>query len=95
MSTLTDRWLPKQAEPTSSPTPGWHTPAHVLLSATEAAAYLLLAEGKEEEAAVKAVNRLVDSRKIRPCVVGGHRRYSRVELDRFILEQTESWEGST
>ena len=95
MTTITDHWPLDGTDMTPTATPGWHTPAHVLLSATEAAAYLLLAEGKEEEAAVKAVNRLVDARRIKPCVIGGVRRYARAELDRFIFEQTESWGGNT
>ena len=93
MTTMTDHWPIDGTDLT--PTPGWHTPVHVLLSATEAATYLLLAEGKDAAAATKAINRLVDARRIKPCVIGGVRRYARAELDRFILEQTESWEGST
>ena len=95
MSTYTDRWGSTKTEPASTPTPDWRPVAHVLLTDVQAGRYLLLAEGKDDAAAVKAVNRLVDSRKIKPCVVGGHRRYARDELDKFISTQTENWEGST
>ena len=47
--------------------------------------------GENPEAARRALNRLVDQRKIRPCLVGGKRRYSRRELDRFIDEETERY----
>lgn len=39
----------------------------------------------------KQLNRLVDQGKIRPCLVGGKRRYSRRELDRFIDAETERY----
>lgn len=41
-----------------------------------------------------AMNRLVDRALVRPCLVGGRRRYWRGESDRFIREQTESY-GAT
>ena len=55
-----------------------------------AASYLLL-NGDEPGAAKAAMNRLVDSGKIRPAVIGGKRRYSRLELDRFIAQETENY----
>lgn len=61
----------------------------VLFDEQEAAAYLRLAnDGEEPEAARRALNRLVDQGKVRPCLVGGKRRYSRRELDAFIDAQT-------
>lgn len=64
----------------------------VLFDEQEAASYLRLAEdGENAEAARRALNRLVDQGKVRPCLVGGRRRYSRRELDRFIDRQTETY----
>ena len=63
----------------------------VLFTAEEAAVYLRLDEGREIGAAVKALNRLVDKGLIRPCLVGGKRRYSVAELDRFIHDQTAAY----
>ncbi len=62
-----------------------------LLIDTEAAVYLRLNEGREMSAALKALNRIVDKKQIRPCIVGKHRRYAREELDRFIAERTERY----
>ena len=64
----------------------------VLFDEQEAAAYLRLAsDGEKPAAARRALNRLVDQGKIRPCLVGGKRRYSRRELDRFIDQETERY----
>lgn len=72
--------------------PGSTTPAPRLLTAEEAARYLRLTDdGRDVQAAVKALNRLVDRNLIRPCLVGRHRRYSRRELDRFIDSGTERY----
>ncbi len=71
--------------------PGTTTPAPRLLTAEEAAAYLRLDDGRDIEAAVKALNRLVDRRLIRPCLIGRHRRYSRLELDRIIDKVTDAY----
>ncbi len=87
MTTYTDGW---PLDGTDLATPGWQ-PTSPLLSDVEAARYLLLAEGKDDDAAVKAINRLVDSRRLRPCVLGGRRRYSTVELDKCISNVTEGW----
>ena len=86
MTTMTDRWPLDNADLT--PTPGWSSPT--LMTDIEAARYLLLAEGKDDDAAVAAVNRLVDAHKLRPCVIGGRRRYSRTELDHCIGDLTEA-----
>ncbi len=64
----------------------WLSP---VLTPAEAAAYLRLDEDRELPAALRALDRLVDKRLLRPCIVGKRRRYSRAELDRFINEQTE------
>ena len=71
--------------------PGTTTPAPRLLTAAEAAAYLRLDDGRDIEAAVKALNRLVDRHLIRPCLIGRHRRYSRLELDRIIDRVTDAY----
>ena len=62
-----------------------------LFDEIEAAAYLRLAEDKDADAARNALNRLVDQRKLRPCLVGNRRRYSRRELDRFIDDETQKY----
>ena len=68
----------------------------VLFDEPEAAAYLRLADdGQDVDAARRALNRLVDKRQLRPCLVGGKRRYSRRELDRFIDQQTEKYAETT
>ena len=67
----------------------------VLFDEAEAAQYLRLAsDGEEPEASRRALNRLVDQGKVRPCLVGGKRRYSRRELDRFIDAETERYSAS-
>ncbi len=60
----------------------------VLLSAEQAAVYLLLDEGRDIKRAVKALYRYVDRGELHPAVVGQHRRFSRRELDRFIEAKT-------
>ena len=60
-----------------------------LMTSEEAASYLRLDEGRSIANAVKALNRLVDKRKITPIVVGKRRRYAKVELERFIIEEVE------
>ena len=57
----------------------------------EAAAYLRLDEGRDNGAAVKALNRLVDKGLLRPAIIGNHRRYSIAELNRFIADQTAAY----
>lgn len=64
----------------------------VLFDEAEAAAYLRLADdGQDAAGARRALNRLVDQGKVRPCLVGGRRRYSRRELDRFIDSETDRY----
>jgi len=63
-----------------------------LFTDIEAAIYLRLVEDAEDtEKARRAINRLVDQGKVRPCLTGGKRRYSRHELDRFIDRETEKY----
>jgi len=88
MTTTTDGW---PLDGTDLAAPGWKSAAPMLMSDVDAAAYLLLAEGKDDDAAIAAINRLVDAHKLRPCVIGGRRRYSKTELDRLIHDTTESW----
>ena len=57
--------------------------------ATQKTVYRLASVSKPVSAAL--LMRLVDQGKIRPCLVGGKRRYSRRELDRFIDEETERY----
>ena len=72
--------------------PGTREPVPSLLTPAEAALYLRLTEDSgDAEAARRRINRLVDQRKVRPCLVGGKRCYSRWELDRFIQEETERY----
>ena len=75
--------------------PNSSVPAPRLLTAEEACRYLRLDDGREIEAAVKALNRLVDRHLIRPCLIGRHRRYSRLELDRIIDKVTEQYRELT
>ncbi len=66
-------------------------PTHEIMTAEEACRYLRLDIGRDSDAAVKALNRLVDKGLIRPCLVGKHRRYTRDELQRFIGATTERY----
>ena len=62
-----------------------------LLTPQEAVMYLRLDEERELAASLRALDRLVDKRLLRPCIVGKRRRYSRAELDWCIDEQTDRW----
>lgn len=67
-------------------------PAPALMTAEEAAAYLRLTEcGRDIGDALKSLEYLVTSGRVRPCRVGRFNRYTRVELDRFMAEQTERY----
>jgi hypothetical protein len=63
----------------------------MLLTAEEAARVLRLADDRDEAAAVKALNRLVDRGFIRPALVGKRRRYSIGEIQRFIDARIEHY----
>jgi hypothetical protein len=75
--------------------PGTGCPAPALMTAEEAALYLRLASPEEckehGERVVARLNRLVDKGLLRPCMVGGKRRYARSELNRFITSQTDQY----
>ncbi len=75
--------------------PNSSMPAPRLMTAEEACRYLRLDGGRDIEAAVKSLNRLVDRHLIRPCLIGRHRRYSRLELDRIIDKVTDAYAEPT
>lgn len=63
-----------------------------LMTAQEAVVYLRLDEGGRDMAdAIKSLDYLVQSGRLRPCRVGRHNRFARAELQRFVLEQTERY----
>ena len=67
-----------------------HDPVPRVLTPLEACFYLRLDEGRENEAAMlKALDRLVENKLLRPALIGKLKRYDRHELDRFIERQTE------
>ena len=77
--------MPEYFPNTSDPVPRVLTP-------TEACYYLRLDEGRESEAAMlKALDRLVEKRLVRPALIGHLKRYDRLELDRFIETQTQAY----
>ena len=71
--------------------PSTTEPVPALLTAEEACRFLRLDLGRDMDAAMKALRRLVDRRLLRPCQVGRYNRYSRSELLRFISERTEKF----
>ncbi|MGP1308569.1 MAG: helix-turn-helix domain-containing protein [Phycisphaerales bacterium] len=79
------------------PAPEWlptdpPTIAPAVMTAAEAAVFLRLTEGGRDIAdAVKSLEYLVLTGRIRPCRVGKHNRFSREELCRFVREQTERY----
>jgi hypothetical protein len=67
-------------------------PAPALMTAEEAVEYLRLAEGGRDIGdALLSLEYLVGEGRIRPCRVGRFNRFMRVELDRFMHEQTERY----
>lgn len=65
-------------------------PVPAVLTADEAIRYLRLDEnGKPPKAAQRAFRRLVESKRIRPARIGIRNRFSREELQRFVLHATE------
>lgn len=67
--------------------------APALMTASEAAAYLRLTEdGRDIGDALKSLEYLVTTGRVRPCRVGRFNRFTRAELDRFMHEQTERYE---
>ncbi|MBX3357351.1 MAG: hypothetical protein KF745_02875 [Phycisphaeraceae bacterium] len=86
---LNSEFGPRSAEwlPTDPP-----RPAPALMTAAEAAAYLRLTEdGRDVGDAMTSLNYLVNTGRVRPCRVGRHNRFTRLELDRFLHEQTERY----
>ena len=68
-------------------------PAPSLMTAHEAALYLRLTEdGRDIADALASLEYLVSEGRIRPCRVGRFNRFMRVELERFMHEQTERYE---
>jgi len=66
------------------------------MTAQEAVVYLRLDEGGRDMAdALKSLEYLVKSGRIRPCRVGRSNRFARAELNRFVIEQTERYGQST
>lgn len=63
-----------------------------LMTAQEAVVFLRLDEGGRDMAdALKSLEYLVHSGRLRPCRVGRNNRFARAELQRFVLEQTERY----
>ncbi len=72
--------------------PGTSEPVPKLLTALEACRFLRLDLGRETETAMlKALDRLVERRLIRPAIHVGRRHYSRSELIRYIDTLTEEY----
>ncbi len=63
---------------------------HEVLTAGEAAHFLRIVDDPTDptDAGRQAINRLVDDRRLRACLLGKHRRYSIVELRRFVSDAT-------
>lgn len=67
-------------------------PAPALMTAQEAAVYLRLTEGDRDIAdALKSLEYLVTTSRVRPCRVGRFNRFTRAELDRFMNDQTQQY----
>lgn len=65
--------------------PGTSEPVPKLLTALEACRFLRLDLGRETEAAMaKALDRLVERKRIRPAIHLGKRYYDRDELIRYV-----------
>ncbi len=64
-----------------------------ILTPAEAAAWLRLADnGRSEAGAVAAMDRLVDSGRLRPLRIGGKRLYSLRELRRFVDAEVQNYQ---
>lgn len=72
--------------------PGTSEPVPKLLTPPEACRFLRLDLGRETaEAALKALGRLVERKRIRPAIHVGKRYYARDELVRYIDTLTEEY----
>ena len=70
--------------------PNTHDPVPRVLTPLEAVCYLRLDAGRESEAAMlKALDRLIENKLLRPALIGKLRRFDRLELGRFIERKTE------
>jgi hypothetical protein len=62
------------------------------MTAQEAAVYLRLTEGDRDIGdALKSLEYLVTTGRVRPCRVGRFNRFTRAELDRFMTDQTQQY----
>ena len=61
-----------------------------LYSKIECAAILRLAEGKDDEARLAAVDRLVDRKRLMPTLMSGKRYFSRASIEQCIERLTAS-----
>ena len=50
-----------------------------------------LDDGRGDDLAVRALDRLVAKSLLRPVIIGGKRRYAPCELQRFVQERTDSY----
>lgn len=72
--------------------PGTSEPVPKLLTALEACQFLRLDLGRETDAAMlKALDRLVERKRIRPALHLGKRYYDRDELIRYVDALTEEY----
>ena len=72
--------------------PNTTQPVPKLLTALEACAFLRLDLDRDSESAMlRALQRLVESKRIRPAVHTGKRFYDRDELVRYVNALTESY----
>lgn len=72
--------------------PGTSEPVPKLLTPAEACLFLRLDIGRDTEAAkIKALDRLVERKRIRPAIHTGKRYYDRDELIRYVGALTEEY----
>ena len=72
--------------------PGTSEPVPKLLTPLEACRFLRLDLGRETECAMtKALERLVERKRIRPAIHLGRRYYDRDELVRYVTALTEEY----
>ena len=66
-------------------------PVPAVLTEFEAIRYLRLDEGRKGDtrAALRALRRLVETKRLRPARIGIRNRYAREELRRFVLYTTD------
>lgn len=70
--------------------PNSDKPVPLLVTESEAVVILRLDEdARSPQAALRALRRLVETKRLRPVRVGRHNRFAREELRRFILGATE------